>query len=417
MAKTNNRLPAFASLSMPRRLWAPCGPEPRAVGTQVRRGEFLARGGAGFPAPAHGKIIGTERRHLLGGPEVDTVVLETQASHADEAPDFGDLPDPARAQRVREMLGRLPVRRAVAIEELVAEGIGADRWTSPDLLGQLRQVEQRPIDAVVCSALDLDPALPLQQAIAIEFAMEIAAGVGALSKLSGAGQGIIAVAEDTPPAGVAALRFAAAAASVRLFPLANEYPVAYPSLLIRRTFRRRLAPGKPPPQAGVLLLDAAAALAVGRWFLFNDPMTRVPLGVYDRRRGRATLLSVSIGTALADVLLAADVDPAIGDLRAGHFLRELPAATDAVVAAGELTVSAAESQEPPEPAACLRCGFCVDACPARIHPAGLLEAAQQQDPELAGRFGIHSCVDCGICSYVCPSRLPLLPSIRLLRQL
>jgi Na+-translocating ferredoxin:NAD+ oxidoreductase subunit C len=171
-----------------------------------------------------------------------------------------------------------------------------------------------------------------------------------------------------------------------------------------------------PRHAGVLVLDAAAALAVGRCFLFDQPMTGVPFGIYDRQRGRAVLMNVPIGTALADVLSAAEVKAASCDLRAGHFLRELPAATDAIVAGAELTVSAAEAHEPPEPAACLRCGFCVDACPARIHPAGLLEAAQQQDPEMAARFGINSCVDCGICSYVCPSRLPLLSSIRLLRQ-
>jgi electron transport complex protein RnfC len=52
----------------------------------------------------------------------------------------------------------------------------------------------------------------------------------------------------------------------------------------------------------------------------------------------------------------------------------------------------------------------------RIHPAGLLEAAQDNDPDLAESYGLHACIECGICSYVCPSRLPLLPAIRELRR-
>ena len=407
---------AFEYLPVPHRLWTPCGPERRPTGTRVRRGESLSRGGAGFPAPADAAIVGTQRRQVLGGGEVATVVLEAQPGEVAAGTDSNEVPTRSTAHQVRESLRRLPTQRAAAIERLEAAGVSANRWTSPNLLEQLRQVHQRPIDTVVCSALDLDPVLALQRTIAVEFAMEMAGGVEALVKMTGARDGVIAVAEDTPSAGVAALRLASAAASVRLFPLADEYPAAHPSLLIRRMLRRRLTPGQMPPHVGVLFLDAAAAVAVGRCFLFDQPMTRVPFGIYDRERGRAVLMNVPIGTVLADVLAAADVNAASSDLRAGHFLRELPAARDAIVADAELTLSAAGAHDLPEPAACLRCGFCVDACPARIHPAGLLEAAQQRDPELAARFGVNSCVDCGICSYVCPSRLPLLSSIRLLRQ-
>ena len=52
----------------------------------------------------------------------------------------------------------------------------------------------------------------------------------------------------------------------------------------------------------------------------------------------------------------------------------------------------------------------------RIHPAGLLEAAQADDPELADAYGLAACIECGICNYVCPSRLPLLEGIRTLRR-
>jgi electron transport complex protein RnfC len=100
----------------------------------------------------------------------------------------------------------------------------------------------------------------------------------------------------------------------------------------------------------------------------------------------------------------------------GHLLRNLPAHPDDVIAATELTLICTAAEEHDSPDACIRCGWCVEACPTRIHPAGLLDAAQQEDPELAHDYGLSSCIDCGICSYVCPSRLPLLESIRGLRN-
>jgi electron transport complex protein RnfC len=52
----------------------------------------------------------------------------------------------------------------------------------------------------------------------------------------------------------------------------------------------------------------------------------------------------------------------------------------------------------------------------RIQPAGLLDAAQRADPELAERYGLEACIECGVCSYVCPSHLPLLGGIRKLKE-
>jgi len=79
-----------------------------------------------------------------------------------------------------------------------------------------------------------------------------------------------------------------------------------------------------------------------------------------------------------------------------------------------------QSQSPawqiaPPPQSCIRCGWCVIICPEGAHAAGLLEAAQQQDPELADRFGLDLCNECGDCALACPSGLPLTAAIRELK--
>jgi electron transport complex protein RnfC len=284
------------------------------------------------------------------------------------------------------------------------------------LLGQLRAAAQSPVKTVLCSALDLDPVLPVQQTLAASSALDLAAGVAALGKLAGTSKVFLAVPEDMPAAGVEALRAAAIATGVRLFPLPNEYPLAHPSLLIRRVTGRRLRPGRLPTEAGVLLLDGPAAVAVGRCLVHDEPMLRVPFGLYDQERAVAHLHSVAVGTKLGDVLRPLGISSDLCELRIGHVLRDVTSGPDAIIGGGELAAFAAARRPAPRAAACLRCGWCVEACPVRIHPAGLLEAAQQHDPELADANGLKSCIECGICSHVCPARLPLLPAIRGLRS-
>jgi electron transport complex protein RnfC len=389
----------------------PGADDPQLIGKHVRRGEPLSSGPNQCLSPADGMIESLSNQPVLGGGTTPTAVLKI------DTPEVLDTPPITDEGSARTTLERLAGGNiASGIDALLAGGVTADRWVSPDLLGQLRMVAQRRVKTILCSALDLDPAVPVQRLLAAESAMDIAVGAAGLAKLAGATQVFLAVPEDLAPAGIAALRTAAATTGVRLYPLPNEYPLANPSLLIRRVTGKRLKPGKLPPEVGVVMLDAPAAVAVGRCFVHGEPMLRVPLGVYDRERAQAHLLSVPVGMKVGDVLAALEISSGFRELRSGHVLRDIPTKPDAIVAGAELTVFASASHPVPMASACLRCGWCVEACPVRIHPAGLLEAAQQRDPQIAEHSGIQSCIECGICGYVCPSRLPLLPAIRALRS-
>lgn len=421
MTSASTRSPAagatgeLRALGPPARLWVPCGIEPRPVGIALGPGELLS---ADIPTtepaalcPARGRILGGDRVRLLGDREVPAIAVESEIDAPESAGPTFDI------DRVTTAFATVPPGDlGGGIDRLRAAGVWARRWSSPDLIRQLYQAVRKPIDTILCGGIDLDSELPVQQTVAAKYAVEVTTGVAALARMTGAGRTLMALAEDTPTALLQGIQKAADAARVRLVAVRNEYPLAHPSLLIRDLLGRRLAPDRLPNEARVILLDAAAAFAVGRCILGELPMLRVPFGVYDRTAAKAHLLQVHVGTRLADVLSALQLQIDTGRHLSGHLLRNLPAQADDVIAATELTVIYTSPEEHDSPDACIRCGWCVEACPTRIHPAGLLDAAQQEDPELAHDYGLSSCIDCGICSYVCPSRLPLLESIRGLRN-
>jgi electron transport complex protein RnfC len=289
----------------------------------------------------------------------------------------------------------------------------ADRVTSPSLSGQLAAVARgAAVSAVVCCLLDTDPTVPLNAAIAATAPVELLAGVEALAAVAGVARPVV-VADPEGRALWAALRpLARRPSRVRLVPLRNDYPQSDPSLLLFTLLHRRLAPGRLPTECGVLLVDGAAAADVGR----SSPAS-VEVAVRDHFAQRTHLLSVPPGTPLGELLRFVDVDPAVALLRAGEFLRDRFVSPDlAVTAAGERVFHATARTLAANPDPCVRCGWCVEACPTRVHPAGLLDAAQQSDPALAERYGLSGCIECGICSYVCPTRLPLLASIRQMKS-
>jgi electron transport complex protein RnfC len=62
---------------------------------------------------------------------------------------------------------------------------------------------------------------------------------------------------------------------------------------------------------------------------------------------------------------------------------------------------------------CIRCGYCVDACPIFLNPSELgILAANQEYQRMAQEFHLMDCFECGSCSFVCPSHIPLVQQFR-----
>jgi electron transport complex protein RnfC len=414
-------------LEPPARLRVPLGarsPVPApvgvAIGSVVAKGQLLAdanvEGGAAALAPTAGRIVGVGDVTLTNGQVVPAVEVET---------DIQDRPVPtehdgATGGGARSLLDG--VERITKddlgewIDRMRAAGVWADRLHSPDLLSQLHQALLRPIDTLVCNLVDHDPMLRLQATMAGRFGPVLIEGVALLARLTGARNVWIAVEAGASPKWWTPLRRELKKAAIDIVPVLADYPQADPTLLVYTLLRRKLRPGRLPVEQGVLILDGVSAIAVGRAAARGQPMLQTPIAVRDHLRGRSHLLVAPVGTSVGHVLehlKLADRDHMV--LR-GDVLGDLPVGPDAILAGGELTLHVLPERTPVVPDPCIRCGGCVHTCPTSVQPAGLLEAAQRADLDMAEHYGLHACIECGICSYICPSHLPLLHGIRTLKR-
>jgi electron transport complex protein RnfC len=370
-------------------------------------------------APVSGVLGATSTVWLTSGRERPAIALDAGPEEDRHAP----VLEAEGAAKLTQLLGQAqPADLSRHTDHLRAAGVWADRWTSPDLLGQLTHCLKRPVDTVLCNALDFDDALPLQKSVVCDYALEIVTAVALLGALTGATRAAVVVDSAGGERCVKAVERWTGQTGVRAIPLRNSYPQAHPTLLLHNVARRQLRPGRLPTEAGVIVLDAPAAAAAGRCLLYGEPMLRALVGIADMRgdgprHGGTHLLSVPIGMSVADALHTAGVTAGGFELRGSSPLRDTRLPRDCVVSGGgEAALYLVVPQPHVNPDPCIRCGWCVAGCPVHIQPAGILEAAQSRDPSAAERCGIDSCIECGICSYVCPSHLPLLAGIRSMRS-
>jgi len=225
----------------------------------------------------------------------------------------------------------------------------------------------------------------------------------------------IAVEAGAPRSWTKQLRRAAAAAKIRIVEMTNDYPQTDPTLMVYSLLKhRRLRPGDLPPQEGALVVDAAAALAIGQ-AVHGLPMMHVPVVLHDHTSGESHSWLVPVGTTLGDLLDRLKIDRHDTVPRVGEFLRDVRVTPGFILAGGELAIHLNRGEEYLPAATCIRCGWCADICPTRMQPAAILDAAQSNDAQAAAEAGIHACIECGLCSHVCPCNLPLLHAIRGMR--
>jgi electron transport complex protein RnfC len=418
---------ALRLMKPPARLRVPLGTRGRmaapagvTIGATVARGQILAaapaEGGPAALAPASGKIVGIGEVALTNGHVVPAVELES---------DFQDrrLPeehDPQLAEAQRDQIESLDKVSADDLprwlDRLRAAGVWADRLHSPDLLEQLHQVFKRRVDTIICNMVDHDPTLRLQATMAGRFGPVLIAGVSLLARLTNARNVWFAVEAGASPKWWLPLRRELRKASIDIVPVVADYPQADPTMLLYTLLRRRLRPGRLPVEQGVLVLDAVSGIAVGRAATREQPMLQVPVAIRDHLRERSHLLVVPVGTSVGHLLEHLELPGGGVAVLRGDALRDQNVSLDAVIAGGELTLHVLGSKAPMVSDPCIRCGWCAQTCPTSVHPAGVLEAAQRGDAELAETYGIGACIECGICSYICPSHLPLLQGIRTLNR-
>ncbi|SCJ75934.1 Nitrogen fixation protein rnfC [uncultured Flavonifractor sp.] len=171
-------------------------------------------------------------------------------------------------------------------------------------------------------------------------------------------------------------------------------------------------------EEGRALFTACAAAALWDAVYQSKALTHRIVTVTGSAVTQPANLLVPIGTPISDLIREAGgwkgepVRLVAGGPMTGRAQHDLSAPVTGDTRA-LLALSAADlypSVRPESP--CLRCGRCVEACPAGLAPLFLHLYVRKGQWEALEREHISACSECGACAYVCPAHLRLVHSIR-----
>ena len=401
------RMPAPKRVGIPLQQHVGSPAEPVVeVGQWVGKGQLIGRAGRGISANVHastsGTVIAIEDRVAAhpSGLTQPTVVIESDGFDR-----WAELPQPVTDDFP------LPVTPKELSERVAAAGIvGLGGAAFPSAV-KLDMRYKHNIDTLLINGAECEPYITCDDRLMREASNEIVDGMRIMAYALAAQSVIIAI-EANKPKAVKAMREAACVdKSIRVVTVPTRFPMGSAQHLLLAVTGRETPADKRTAEVGAVVHNVATARAVSCAIRRGEPLVSRVVTVSGYGMREPANVEVRLGTSIEDLLaFCGGLLPVPTLLIGGGPMMGSPLPTlQAPIVKGScgiLALTASEINDGPE-SPCIRCGKCVNACPAGLVPVEMAQLVRRGDLQTAKALGIQDCIACGSCSFICPSRIPL----------
>ena len=283
---------------------------------------------------------------------------------------------------------------------------------------KLKIPEGKSVDTLIINGAECEPYLTTDHRVMLEQRDDIYTGVRYLLKATGANNCIIGV-ESNKPDAIAHLREGLPAdIPAKVEGLTVKYPQGAEKMLITALLGREVPSGGLPLDAQALCVNVATTAEIGRLLPRGRGIQERVITITGPAVEKKGNYRIPIGTPLRFVLEHAGVSPDVNRVfLGGPMMGGAASNLDVVITKGTSGVTAftdaAAERTHSRVYPCIRCGYCVDACPIFLNPAELGAMAKNQEHQrMVTERHLMDCFECGSCSFVCPSHIPLVQMFR-----
>ena len=381
---------------------------------EVIRGQRIAHADGFMSVSMHASASGTVRRiglaPAISGRMEPAVFLE---------------PFPASTQEIVE---GTPCEAATATPEAIVRaiqdagvvGLGGAAFPTH---AKLVLPEGRSVDTLLINGVECEPYLTTDHRVMLEHPRDVLRGVEYLMKATAAPRAIIAVEANKPDAADVIRSTISPGAPVSVEVLPVKYPQGAEKLLITALLGREVPSGGLPIDVGALCTNVATTAEIGRLLPHGRGVQERVITVGGPAVEDKGNYRVAIGTPLRFLLETVGVaDDVTRVFLGGPMMGQAASSLDIPVTKGTTGVIAFTERETghvgiQQEYPCIRCGYCVEACPLFLDPSRLgILAKNGEHEQMADEFHLMDCFECGCCTFVCPSRIPLVQHFRVAKR-
>ncbi len=375
-----------------------------SVGDKVLKGQVIAESDGIFSsyqhAPTSGTITAIEKLPIAHPSGMKDLCIRLEADSQDQ---WCDLKATKKYQELnREQL-------LARIFEAGIVGLGGASFPS-----HIKLQRQDGIKTLILNAAECEPYISCDDRLLQEHSKQILEGAMVIAQLYDDIEVIVGI-EDNKPKAIQALvdaREACNKKNIKIAVVPTKYPSGGEKQLIQLLTGKEVPKGGLPADLGIVMHNVATCFAIYEAIIEGKPLIKRLVTLTGEGCNQPGNYWVPIGTPIHELVSATNSN------RANHYIMGGPMMgfdiqnTEAGII--KATNCVIMNQQNPRDAemACIRCGACMDACPASLLPQQLYWHAKSDEFEKAEEYDLFDCIECGACAYVCPSNIPLVQYYR-----
>lgn len=382
-----------------------------AKGDHVLAGQKIAEMGGFVSANIHASVSGTVKeikkvRNNVGA-MVDAIVVENDEKY--ETVEFQSAAS-LEALSKEEVLER--------IKEGGVVGMGGAGFPTHV---KLAPKEPEKIEYVLVNGAECEPYLTSDYRRMLEQPEWIIGGLKCILKLFDNAKGYICIEDNKPDCISKLTEMVKDEPKIEVKTLKTKYPQGAERCLIYAVSGREINSSMLPADAGCVVDNIDTVCAVYRAVMAGEPVMDRIVTVTGEAVADPCNFKAKMGMSFAELLEAAGglKQPAKKIVSGGPMMgfAMFDYHVPVVKTSSAMLCMTEDDISEKEPTACINCGRCVNACPARLVPSRLATYSEHGQAELFEKHHGMECVECGCCSFVCPAKCPLTQSMRSMRKM
>lgn len=353
-------------------------------GEYVYKGSIIGKRKGDFRIPIHSSVSGIvvdfEERTCFNGKKIKCVVIENDFKEKIEM--------------------RVSVKRNI------------NKYSKEDFIDRLKECgiiglggagfptyvkyEANNIDTLIINAVECEPYITADYAIAKQKCEEILESIDAILEINKIKQAYIAIQKDNVELRKVFDSFIGTYLKINIKLVDNFYSVGWERTLVKKITGKDY--DKVPSEVGVIVNNISTIYAIYEALKYNKPLIERFITFSGENIDDKRNVLVKIGTDAKEILKEFNLKEDSLIIAGGPMMGTK---VDDLVISANLNCVLALNKNVEQPSICLKCGKCVEACPAKLSPVLIMNGKEKNLRKLHP----EKCIGCGLCSYVCPAKL------------
>lgn len=265
------------------------------------------------------------------------------------------------------------------------------------------------ITTVLINAVECEPYITSDYMQVMQDPADLILGARIMGKMADTQDVRICIKKSHPDL-INAVTSAAQGTNVTVVPVPDVYPMGWERVLVREVIKKEY--DKLPAEAGCIVNNAGTAIELARMVTKGEALEKKLVTVSGEAVKDPVNVLVPVGMPVKEILQKTGLKGDEVLLMAGGPMMGKTIPNDLFVIDRAMNALTVLPNKVYSPVACLRCGSCVDHCPAGLQPVRIAMAFKSGNVEEMEKRGALSCIECGLCTYVCPSRIDVTENVR-----